>query len=258
MRFYGSHDTPIPAATSRSLVEALPRQRVNPATPAWATERLCEAVGRVCVPAMLALGMNVLSVVFGFRASAAEVSGNWARQVEPANALVEDGKLQQADDAYMAALNEARRAGDDLRAAVVLCNLGRLRDRQGQALQAEKAFLEAIGAWRRAGVNDDRLLVRMYVGLSSVYLETRQYPKAEALIRRALADHPEGAAVDRASLLVLTCINQSKGGEVAKGGRRLWSIRREPPAGCAPSQTGRWRPVTGGARWSWPHAKRNG
>jgi hypothetical protein len=39
--------------------------------------------------------------------------------------------------------------------------------------------------------------------------------------------------------LVLTCINQSKGGGAWKDGRQLWSIQTERPLRCAPSQTGR-------------------
>lgn len=129
-----------------------------------------------------------------------EPTGEWVRQVEFANELVDRGELDGAERIYKTALTQAHLAGDDLRAAVVFQNLGRLLDRKGQTLEAEKAYLRAIGALTRSDTKDDKLFVRAYAGLAVVYLQSGQLAKAENLIRRGLADHPAAAAADRASL----------------------------------------------------------
>jgi len=132
---------------------------------------------------------------------ASEPAGDWARQVEFANALVESGDLDQAATVYARALAHARTAGDDVRVGIVLQNVGRLLDRKGQQREAERAYLGAVSALKRAGGSDDRLVVRAYAGLSAMYIQTGQYSKAETLIRRVLADHPAGAGSDKASLM---------------------------------------------------------
>ena len=60
----------------------------------------------------------------------------------------------------MKALDHAHTAGDDLGVGVVLQNLGRLLDRKGQLLQAERTYLRAVNSLTRAGVVDERLIVR--------------------------------------------------------------------------------------------------
>lgn len=133
-------------------------------------------------------------------AFASEPLDDWVRRVELGNQLVETGDFDGAAAAYSAALEQARAAGDDLRTGIVLQNLGRMLDRKGQLLAAEKSYLRAISALEHAGVTDDRLLVRAAAGLSAIYIQTGQYSRAEALIKGVLAAHPGGAAADKASL----------------------------------------------------------
>ncbi len=146
---------------------------------------------------------------------ASEPADDGVHQVELANALVDRGDLDQAEAAYTRALDQAQVAGDSVRAAgVVLHNIGRLLDRRGRQLEAERAYLRAVQAFSGAGVTDERLVVRAYAGLSAVYIQTGQYSKAEGLIRRVLTDHAAGDDSDRTSLMgslgvVLTHKNRS-------------------------------------------------
>jgi tetratricopeptide (TPR) repeat protein len=138
---------------------------------------------------------------FAVSALTAEHVDDWVQQVQLARSLMDTGNLDQAAVVFKQTLDSARSAGDDVRAGVVLQNLGSLLDRKGHARESEKAYLRAIKALTRAGMHDGRLLVRTYVGLVAVYVQTGQYSKAEALIRRVLTDHPDGAPSDKASLL---------------------------------------------------------
>ena len=152
-----------------------------------------------------------ISVVFGFCSYGSQSVPDWARQVEVGNQFVETGELNRAAVAYTTALEHARVAGDDVRAGVVLLNLGRLFERQGRTREAEQSFLAAISKLKRG--SDTRLLVRAYVGLSTVYIQTGEDSRAETLIRNVLADHPAGADPERASvsgnLVSFSCTSSS-------------------------------------------------
>gem|GEM_PF-6997095 len=137
----------------------------------------------------------------GVCSSASESVSDWVRQVELANHLLEIGEFDRAAAVYTQALEHARSAGDDLRAGVVLQNLGRLHDRRGELRAAEKAYLRALAAFQHSNAPDDRLLVRTYASLSTVYIQAGQYSKADTLIRNVLANHPAGAVSDKASLM---------------------------------------------------------
>jgi tetratricopeptide (TPR) repeat protein len=145
--------------------------------------------------------LPVACAILALCAYASEPLIDWVRQVESANHLVETGDFDKAAAVYASALDHARAAGDDLRAAVVLQNLGRMLDRRGHLREAEKAYLGGISALERVGAADDRIMVRAAVGLSAVYLQSGQYSKAETLIKRVLASHPAGAGSDEASLM---------------------------------------------------------
>lgn len=158
------------------------------------------AVARVAARSVLKLAF-VAAVLSGALVASDPVD-DWVREVGLANDLVESGNLAQAEIAYKSALDQAQIAGDGVRVGVVQQNIGRLLDRMGRQLEAEGAFLRAAQAFDIAVVKDERLVVRAYVGLSGVYIQTGQYSKAEGLIRRVLADYPAGADLDRASLMV--------------------------------------------------------
>jgi tetratricopeptide (TPR) repeat protein len=134
---------------------------------------------------------------------ASELAEDWVRQLEFGNALVETGDLDQAHRVYTEALHNAQTdpSVDHIRVSLVLQNMGRLFDRRGQLREAETAYLRGITALNKAGVADDRVVVRAYVGLPAVYIQTGQYSKAETLIRRVLTDYPSSEESDKASLM---------------------------------------------------------
>ena len=182
--------------TSDSLLilPAADRQRDDAATSSTVSRRACATL-------RTAVQVTMLVPLLAGCVYASERPGDWVRQIEMANALIESGDLHEAHRLYTRALEDAQTAGDEVRAGVVLQNVGRLLDRMGQLREAEKAYLRAVSAFDRAGVTDERLVVRAYVGLSAVYIQTGQYSKAERLIRRVLADSSVGADSDRASLM---------------------------------------------------------
>lgn len=132
---------------------------------------------------------------------AALVDKEWARQIESANALVEAGQLDRAEATYVSALTQAESAGDDLRIALALRNLGWLLDRRGELLQAEKLYLRAIQALARSQVREDKMEVRISLGLTTIYIQTGQHSKGEQLIRRLLTDYPGADDSDKVSLM---------------------------------------------------------
>lgn len=125
----------------------------------------------------------------------------WVGQIRSANALVERGDLDQAQAAYASALTDAQSAGDDVRTALVLQNMGRVLYLDGRLREAERAYLQAAQALHKAGVTDDRLFARAYIGLPAVYIETGQHSRAEALVRRLLRDYPAAGDSEKASLM---------------------------------------------------------
>lgn len=124
----------------------------------------------------------------------------WSKRVRRANELADSGRFGEARKLYQEALEEAQRSGDDLRAGVVLYNLGRLQERNGQLREAERAFLSSVAALKRTGSAEEGLLARSFVGLSAVYIRTGQYARAEAVIREALEGGWQVLEADRASL----------------------------------------------------------
>ena len=126
---------------------------------------------------------------------------DWARQIRYGNTLVENGRFAEAEGVYATALKYAENAGDDLRAGVVLQNLGRLLDREGYVLRAEDMYLRAVRVLKRSAAGNDTLLVRAYRGLTALYIETGRNSRAEATIRRVLAEHRDASDADKAGLL---------------------------------------------------------
>lgn len=133
-------------------------------------------------------------------AHGASMQDAWIQQVRLANGLADHGRFSEAQRLYRMALDEASKSADDLRAGVVLYNLGRLYDRNGLLRDAEKSFLSAVAALRRSGAAEEGLLARSCAGLSAVYIRTGQYARAEALIREALEGGWLVLEADRAAL----------------------------------------------------------
>jgi len=117
-----------------------------------------------------------------------------------------DGQYAAAEKNLVAALAETDSSGlDDPRRATVLNNLGFVYQLMGKYSQAESCFRRAIDIWRRSPGTTDLELARCIGNLAKLYVENRQFAKAERLDLRSLAErvqrlHPPNA--DLARLLV--------------------------------------------------------
>ena len=130
----------------------------------------------------------------------AEQPDPWLDRLALANRLADQGALDQAQALYAASLEEAQHGGGDVRMGLALHNLARLFDRKGELREAEKAYLRAASALKRAPDADPRLLVRVYAGLATIYIQTREDSRGENLIRGVLASNPPADEAAQASL----------------------------------------------------------
>ena len=150
---------------------------------------------------MKVCGLFFTTTVFILCSSATEPDGEWHRQIQSANKLLNTGDFAGAEDVYRRELLQAESVGDNLRAALLLQNLGVLLYRRGDSLAAEKTYLRAIDTLSRSEVRDDGLARRIWVTLSALYIQTSRHSKAEPLIRRLLNDQSVPTA-DKANLMV--------------------------------------------------------
>lgn len=154
--------------------------------------RLLQASGKALMVACL---FTSSATAFGkVDVTAGGASSEWIEQLQRAASLVDNGQLDSAEAVYRRALRDAEQDGDDLRAAVVLHNIGGLLEHKGEFREVEKALLRAIGALKRAATGDERLMVRTSAALAVVQIQMGQYSKAEALIRSVLVNHRAGVA----------------------------------------------------------------
>ncbi|MDW8130303.1 MAG: tetratricopeptide repeat protein [Bryobacterales bacterium] len=148
-----------------------------------------------------ALSASLALCVLAVSARASDPLEQWARQVELANQLLEKGQLEEASAVYLAALTDARAAGDRVRGAVVLHNLGRLLSQRGQLREAASAYQQAMNEFAGAGNAHAKSLVRSAAGLVAIHLQAREYSKAKRLIQRVLASLPDEPCADRLHLI---------------------------------------------------------
>jgi len=165
-------------------------------------------------------------LILAASAPGAPLGDAWSQRVRLANELTDSGRFLQAQELYRSALAEAQKSGDDLRAGVVLYNLGRLFDRSGQLRDAEKAFLSSVAALRRTGGAEEGLLARSSVGLSAVYIRTGQYARAETVIRDALEGGWQVLEADRASLEANLAVILAQRGRLAEAAEILRETNR--------------------------------
>ena len=116
-----------------------------------AAARLLEVRAGACSPLMAAVQLTLLVALLSGRVYASERIGEWVRQIEVANALIDRGDLNEAQTVYTKALDDAQSAGDQVRVRVVQQNVGRLLHRKGHVREAEKAYLPRCQFRYRAG-----------------------------------------------------------------------------------------------------------
>jgi tetratricopeptide (TPR) repeat protein len=96
-----------------------------------------------------------------------------------------------AEKLLLAALKEAESFGpEDRRTVVALNNLGSAYHHLDRYWEAERRYRRALDICKKVCGPDDTLLARISVNLASLYLDSRQYAKAEHLGLRSLTTRP--------------------------------------------------------------------
>ena len=127
---------------------------------------------------------------------------DWLDQLRQADRLAAEKHYSEAEAAYMAARQEARKLGaDQLPMATTLNHMGQYFQIVGRLREAEWADADALAiVERRLGTTNPNTL-RVALDLSAVYLELGEVSKAELLIRRFLQGSDHLSPGDRAILL---------------------------------------------------------
>ena len=115
-----------------------------------------------------------------------------------AREMVLQHNYAQADRYLLAARSRVRESANrqDLdRLAVTDSFLGSLRHDQGSYEDAEMFYTQSIGAWEKANGDNHPGLVRLLNDLASLYLDSRQFSKAERTCARSLQIQTNTAGV---------------------------------------------------------------
>jgi tetratricopeptide (TPR) repeat protein len=132
----------------------------------------------------------------------AEQSGAWAAQVIAAKEAQRRGEFAAAEAGFNSAIRLALEThpNEPVHEGASVNELGQLSFTEGKFAIAEKLFLRALVRFRQAG--DDAKGGRAAANLSTLYLETGQFSKAESAIWPYL-DLPVGA-IDELDWVVLS------------------------------------------------------
>jgi len=143
----------------------------------------------------------------------------WLDQLRQADRLAAEKRYGEAEAAYMAARQDARKLGaDQLPMATTLNHMGQYFQMLGRLREAEWADADALAiVERRLGTINPNTL-RIALDLSAVYLELGEVSKTEKLIRRFLGEGDRLSPTDRAILLaelasVMACKQDFKNAE---------------------------------------------
>ncbi len=111
----------------------------------------------------------------------------WSRHHEAGRSYFSLGDLARADQAFVAAIREAKAmGGDGLYLATSLGSLGQLRYRQGDYPRAEALFRHALAIREQALGPDDHGIVQSINNLAALHYVRGALADAEPLFRRAL------------------------------------------------------------------------
>lgn len=129
----------------------------------------------------------------------ADAGGGLAGAFKAAADLLQAGKLAEAEAAFKELATKYPSIPQ------IQFNLGQLYLRKGDSAAAEAAFSKSLEA--------DATYTDGYVGLSNLYLGSRQLDKAFEFTQKAVADHPEDARLQLQ--LGVVCFNTSRYDEAA-------------------------------------------
>src|SRR5436190_6881440 len=141
-------------------------------------------------------------VMLAFLWGSASAQQQWLDQLRQADLFATERRYGEAEAAYMAAREEARKVGtDQLPMATTLDHMGHFFQIRGRLREAAWADADALAiVERRLGTTNPTAL-KVALDLSAVYLELGEVSKTEALIRRFLRAGDDFSPGDRAILL---------------------------------------------------------
>jgi tetratricopeptide (TPR) repeat protein len=146
---------------------------------------------------MLAFVVLALAAV---RADTAEQA--WINQVREADHLIEEGRYNEAEEAYISARKQAELLGaDQLPMAITLNRIGYQCHITGRLREAERAYAAALTIVEKRFGAASHNAVNFAMDLSTAYFELDKISQAEWLIRRFLSLDAQLSANDRAIVL---------------------------------------------------------
>src|SRR5580704_7224879 len=112
---------------------------------------------------------------------------DWQKRMLEANRLDREGRYSEAQDLYVASLDEAEKSGATGRwLAESLNNLGAHYFLCGNYTQAEPLYRRALEAWKAGGPGLERDLAFTMNNLAALYRALARYAEAEPLYAAAL------------------------------------------------------------------------
>ena len=115
-------------------------------------------------------------------------SSEWDRQWEQIHAALSRGQLQEAKDLLHRLLPSVRKQGPtDERYALVIFQLGEVARLEGQEIQAEAYYWEALPLLAQSLGSEHLRMADPLAALASLYQRKNQLEMARPLLKRALA-----------------------------------------------------------------------
>ena len=167
---------------------------------------------------MTAAGKALAAIVVCAAALAAQTPAerSWKQKIAAANQLLGQGNHAEAERIFLDVVEEAGTLSPrNPLLAAALNDLGYCYQDLGKAAEAERLFRRAARIWEQAeGQHEEDLLICLN-NLAGLYVEARQYGKAEALLR--------GSITERAAALEP---NHPQRGYIARNLGKVYCTRR--------------------------------
>lgn len=131
---------------------------------------------------------TLLSLVAGFTTVLSGLDGSWVEHYQKAIEAHSQGRYQEAETRYRAALSRHRKTnGPANLVPVLLNNLGSECQILGRFNEAEVLYRQAIAEWSRVPVEESGVRATL-TNLAGLYRTTARYAESEAAYKEALAE----------------------------------------------------------------------
>lgn len=129
-------------------------------------------------------------------------SSEWEREWEQIQKALSQGHRQEAKALLHHLLPEVREQGaTDLRYALVIFQLGKISQIEGQERQAAAYYWESLPLFAESVGPEDLLMAEPLAGLASLYHQQHQHNQAISLLKRALAIREKSWGMSNPQLL---------------------------------------------------------